>query len=53
MVDTDADEVAKAVDKVLTLDEGEYREMRDASYAFSREFDIFTNIDRWVEVVGR
>lgn len=52
-IEADAYEVAKVVEKVLTLDEGKYQEMRDASYAFSREFDIFTNIDRWVEVVGR
>lgn len=51
-IDALAEQVATTVDELLRLDDVSYEKMRDASYAFSREFDIFTNIDRWVEVVG-
>ena len=51
-IDAQAEQVATTVDELLRLDDVSYEKMRDASYAFSREYDIFTNIDRWVEVVG-
>lgn len=52
-IEADPKQVGEAVDKLLTLDDDTYFAMRNAAYAYSREFDIYTNIGRWREVLGR
>jgi len=51
-IDAKPEQVAATVDELLQLGNEEYQQMRKSSYALSREFDIFTNIEKWVEVVG-
>lgn len=50
-IDAVPDEIAKTVDKLLLLDDKQYSEMRDYAYRYSREFDIYENINRWKEVI--
>ena len=45
------EQVAVTVDHLLTLDEDEYSKMRSYAYSYSREFDIYSNIQRWVEIL--
>lgn len=45
------EQVAVTVDHLLTLDEDEYSKMRSDAYSYSREFDIYSNIQRWVEIL--
>lgn len=45
------EQVAEAVDKLLSLNEDEYAIMRSDAYTYSREFDIYSNIQRWVEIL--
>lgn len=52
-IDAKAECVGETVEKLLKLDESAYRGMRESAYALSREFDIFTNIGKWVEVIER
>ena len=52
-IDAKAECVGETVEKLLKLDESAYRGMRESAYALSREFDIFTNIGKWVEIIGR
>lgn len=51
-IDANQEEISHTVDKLLALDTNHYSDMRAAAYAYSREFDIYTNIDRWVEVIN-
>jgi len=52
-IDAEPKLVAETVDELLSFDNEKYTQMRNASYSFSREFDIFTNIGNWVEVIGK
>ncbi len=45
------EQVAETVDKVLLLDDDGYAKMRENAYAYSREFDIYTNSGRWAELI--
>ena len=44
-------QVAEAIDALLSLDDNNYSAMRDAAYSYSREFDIYLNIDKWTKVI--
>lgn len=52
-IDANPDQVSEAVNKVLSLDEEGYNEMRENAYAYSRDFDIYSNSKKWVEVIGK
>lgn len=52
-IDAKAECVGETVQKLLNLDAVEYQRMSESAYAFSREFDIFTNIGKWVEIIER
>lgn len=52
-IDANAECVGETVQKLQNLDESAYRGMRESAYALSREFDIFTNIGKWVEIIER
>jgi len=52
-IDANAESVGEMVEKLLNLEPPVYQGMRESAYAFSREFDIFTNIGKWVEVIER
>lgn len=43
--------VADTVDLLVSLDVHSYQTMRENAYAFSMEFDIFTNMDKWREII--
>lgn len=51
-IDAKPEQVARAIDELLGLDDVQYQRLRESSYALSREFDIFTNIDKWKEIIG-
>ena len=50
-IDAEPEQVALAVEKVLALNEDEYAKMRGSAYAFSREFDVYSNIEKWIEII--
>ena len=50
-IDADSEHVAETVNNLLSLDNERYTQMREEAYALSREYDIFTNIGKWVEVI--
>lgn len=50
-INAKSEQVAEAVDKVLSLDGDGYAKMRENAYVYSREFDIYSNIQRWVEIL--
>ena len=50
-VAAEPEKVAECVDSLLSLNADEYAVMRERAYAYSREFDIYTNIEKWEEVL--
>ena len=44
--------VAECVDALLSLNADSYASMRERAYAYSREFDIYSNIEKWEEVIN-
>ena len=50
-IDAKPEQVAQAVDKVLALNEDEYATMRRDAYAYSREFDVYSNIEDWTKII--
>lgn len=50
-IDANPGQVSEAVNNVLSLDVDGYAKMRENAYAYSREFDIYTNSGRWAELI--
>ena len=50
-ITADPDSVFECLDSLLSMNVDEYKAMREQAYAFSREFDIYSNIDKWAEVL--
>ena len=50
-IDAEPEQVSEAVDKILLLERDAYVRLRENAYTFSKEFDIYTNIGKWVEVI--
>lgn len=50
-IDATPEQVSETVNKVLSLDEDGYAKMRENAFAYSREYDIYTNSGKWVEVI--
>lgn len=50
-IDNNENEVAKSIDKVLAMDEDEYRQTRANAYKLALEFDVYANIDEWVKML--
>lgn len=51
-IDSNIETILHTVDELLSLDPKQYTDMRAAAYAYSKEFDIYSNIDHWVEVIN-
>lgn len=52
-IDAKPEKVAECVDALLELSEWDYAAMRTRAYAYSREFDIFSNIDKWEAILAK
>lgn len=50
-IEAKAEHVTEEVEKLLSIGDADYREMRERAYDYSREFDIYTNINQWVKVL--
>lgn len=48
-IDNNKNEIAKSIDKVLAMDEKEYLQVRDNAYKLALEFDVYSNIDKWIK----
>lgn len=46
-------DVAESIDELMSMDAEAYEKMRENAYAFSREFDVFMNIDQWRKIIER
>lgn len=51
-VDATPQSISNAVNALLMKDDNEYEMMRDSAYSLSRSFDIYTNLDKWISVLG-
>lgn len=51
-IEAEPRQLAAAVDTLLSLNDDAYQGMRESSFALSREFDIFANINKWKEVIN-
>lgn len=52
-IDATPERIAETTDKVLTMGGSEYSNMRESAYSFSRDFDVYTNIYKWVNLIGK
>ena len=43
--------VADCVEKLLSMNDSLYADMRVNAYAYSKEFDIYSNISKWTEII--
>lgn len=50
-IPADSNRVAECVDNLLTMNQDTYADMRANAYAYSREFDIYSNISQWIETI--
>jgi glycosyltransferase involved in cell wall biosynthesis len=48
-IDNNVDEIAENIDKVLAMDVEEYQQVRDNAYKLALEFDVYSNIDKWIK----
>lgn len=51
-IDADSDMLAKTIDSLLMLSDESYKLMRKSAYDLSREFDIYSNVDKWAELIN-
>ena len=50
-IDANAKQVTETVENLLLMGDADYKAMRERAYAYSREFDIYTNINQWIKVL--
>ena len=50
-IDAIPENVSKVVEQLLSINDDAYMQMREASYAFSREFDIYSNLEKWEHII--
>lgn len=50
-IDNDENSIACCIDVALKMGNEEYQRTRSNAYEFSKEFDIYTNIDNWIKVI--
>ena len=51
-IPAEPDKLAKCIDILLMKDRNAYEDMRVKAYAYSREFDIYSNISKWTEIIN-
>lgn len=44
--------IAESIDNILEMPDSDYKTMRENALSFSKEFDVFSNIDRWIKVLN-
>lgn len=50
-IDNDINSIASCIEEALKIGKEEYRQIRENAYNFAKEFDIYTNIDKWINVI--
>lgn len=50
-INNNVNEIAKSIDNVLAMGEEEYNQFRDNAYKLALEFDVYSNIDEWMNVL--
>ena len=50
-IDNSENEIAKCIDEVLAMGEEEYEQVRSNAYKLALDFDVYANIDEWVEII--
>lgn len=50
-IDNTESDIAKTIDQVLATDEEEYFQVRDNAYKLALEFDVYSNINNWINVL--
>ncbi len=48
-IENNVDEIAENIDKVLAMDVEEYQQVRDNAYKLALNFDVYSNIDKWIK----
>lgn len=51
-IDNSAEAIAKCIDQALSIEEEQYREMRDNALLLGNEFDVSKNVQKWVEALN-
>lgn len=51
-IDNDVNSIAKQIDEILKLDNNRYKQIRENAFNLAKEFDIHTNIDKWINILN-
>lgn len=52
-ISNDKESIAKCIDDIISLPEGLYNVMRENAKLHSKEFDVYYNINKWIEVFNK
>lgn len=44
--------IAESIDNILELSDWDYKTMRENALSYSKEFDVFSNIDEWIKILN-
>lgn len=50
-INNNKDEIAKTIDIILAMGEKEYQQTRDNAYKLALKYDVYNNIDNWINVL--
>ncbi len=51
-IDATDSSIKESVDRIISMDDTYYQEMRKNAFALSRSYDIYSNIDKWEKVIN-
>jgi len=50
-INNNVEDIANCIDEVLKIENKEYQQIRNNAYNYGLEFDVHTNIDKWINVI--
>jgi glycosyltransferase involved in cell wall biosynthesis len=50
-INNDEQNIANCVDEVIKMEDEDYQQMRNNAYNLAMEFDVHSNIDKWINVI--
>ena len=52
-ISNEPESISKCVNDILSLSDEEYNKLRQNAEILSKEFDVFENVDKWIEVISK
>ena len=52
-IDNSPESIGKFIDIIINQNENEYIKQRNNAYTLAKSFDVFTNVDNWIDVLNK